>query len=127
MRRTRSTRRVQFIASACVALLLIAGAIALAFNSRVADHFGYALPGASGLPSRIAYAGRDYSASGACWTSARLQQQGIWPLHEVTQVPTLLGQAHPVLSETIPRGTTTVLLAIPQDSCYAVYSLEGGP
>ena len=127
MRRTRSRRRLLFSASACVALLLIAGCVALAFNARVADHFGYALPGASGLPSRISYAGRDYSSSGACWTSAQVRQQGMWPLHEVAQVPTLLGQAHPVLSETVRQGMTTTLLVIPQDSCYAVYSLEGGP
>ena len=120
----RNRRRVLLIA--CAALLVV-GIVALGFNSRVADHFGYALPGASGLPSRIAYAGRHYSANGSCWTSTRLQRQGIWPLHEVSQVPTLLGQAHPVLSETVPQGTATVLLAIPHDSCYAVYSLEGGP
>lgn len=127
MRHTRSGHRVLVIASVCVALLLIAGAVTLAFNARVASHFGYALPGANGLPSRISYAGRDYSAGSACWTAEHLQQQGMWPLHEVAQVPTLLGQAHPVLSETVPQGMTTTLLVIPQDSCYTVYSLEGGP
>lgn len=122
----RLTYRVALILGACVVLLVIGG-VTLAFNGRVANHFDYALPGASGLPDHISYAHRNYSFGGACWTSAHLQQQGIWPLHEVTQVPTLLGQAHPVLSETVPQGMTTTMLLIPQGSCFSVYALEGGP
>lgn len=122
----RRTRRVVLLIVACATLLVIGGG-ALAFNARVANYFGYALPGDAGLPSRIAYAGRHYSSAGGCWSSLRLQREGAWPLHAVSQLPTLLGPAHPVLSAPVPQGMTTMLLVVPSGSCYSVYSLEGGP
>jgi hypothetical protein len=122
----RRIRRAAFFIVACAALLLVGG-VALAFNARVANHFGYALPGTEGLPERITYAGRRYSAQGECWTSSKLQQERLWPLHEVTQLPTLLGPAHPVLSAGIPQGMMAMTLLIPSDACYAIYDLEGGP
>lgn len=122
----RRTHRVALLIVACVGLVVI-GVGALAFNARVANHFGYALPGDAGLPSRIAYAGRHYSAAGDCWSSSRLQREGAWPLHAVSQLPTLLGPAHPVLSAPVPQGMATMLLVVPSGACYTVYSLEGGP
>jgi hypothetical protein len=121
----RRTRRVAILIVACVALLVIGGG-ALAFNARMANHFGYALPEDTGLPSRIAFAGRHYSSAGDCWSSSRLQREGAWPLHAVSQLPTLLGPAHPVLSAPVPQGMTTMLLLVPSGACYTVYSLEGG-
>lgn len=115
------------LAVVAVCCVLLVGAAAVACNGRVATHFGYALPGDGGLPGRISYAGRDYSYFGACWSDADLQQHGVWPLHQVAQVPTLLGAAHPVLSASVPHGMTTMELAIPKGSCYAVYGIEGGP
>lgn len=122
----RRIRRALIIWAAC-ATLVLAGGVALAFNARVANHFGYALPGAAGLPERISYAGRHYSAQGECWASSKLQQVRLWPLREVSQLPTLLGPAHPVLSAEVPQGMTAMTLLIPSGACYAVYSLEGGP
>jgi hypothetical protein len=84
-------------------------------------------PGDAGLPSRIAYAGRHYSSAGDCWSSSRLQREGAWPLHAVSQLPTLLGPAHPVLSAPVPQGMTSMLLLVPAGACYTAYSLEGGP
>ena len=106
-----------------------------------ANHFGFALPGAGGLPYRLHYAGRDYATPGECahasWCAGRaeavfseeqLRTKGYWPLHEVMRLPTLFGAARPVLSETIPAGLTTVGLYIQQDTTrYIAYSLEGGP
>ena len=122
----RRTCRVIILIVLCATLLVI-GSGALAFNARMANHFGYALPGDAGLPSRIAYAGHHYSSAGDCWSSSRLQREGAWPLHAVSQLPTLLGPAHPVLSAPVPQGMTSMLLLVPAGACYTAYSLEGGP
>lgn len=122
----RRRTRAALIIAACVVLFL-AGGVTLAFNARVANHFGYALPRAASLPERISYVGRHYSAQDECWASSRLQQERLWPLHEVSQLPTLLGPSHPVLSAEVPHGMMAMTLLIPSGACYAVYSLEGGP
>ncbi len=122
-------RRRRIVVAVIFALaLLVVGGAALVFNPRVANHFGYALPGDAGLPSRVAYAGRHYAASSQCLTSAQLQQKGWWPLHRISQIPTAFGPAHPMYTDTYPEGpATTVTLFVPKGSCYAAYVIEGGP
>ena len=122
-------RRLVVVVTLACALLVIVGGAALMLNPGVANHFGYALPGDAGLPSRVAYAGRDYAASGQCLTSAQLQQNDWWPLHQVSHIPTVLGPARPLFTDTYPQGhaSTTMMLFTPKGSCYAVYVIEGGP
>ncbi|HEX6819939.1 MAG TPA: hypothetical protein VF120_16305 [Ktedonobacterales bacterium] len=127
-----------FVIEAIVVLVAVAGIVA--FNPWTANHFGYALPGADGLPWRIHYGGRDYSANGycagadwcvgqprTCWSQAKLMSVNIWPLYEVGQIPVLFGHPYPIMNAAIPAGLTTVLLFVPVGSCYVVYALEGGP
>ena len=122
MRRT-STRLV------FVAVCLIAGALLVgvaAFNSRVASHFGYAVPGAHGLPLVITVRNRHYSAAHSCWSQQYLTQKDMWPLHSVGEIPTLLGPAHTIYSS-LTGGAVSTLLFTPAGNCYDVYVLEGGP
>lgn len=122
-------RRRTVLAIILALALVVVGGTALAFNPRVANHFGYALPGAAGLPSRVSYAGRDYAAAGQCLTSAQLQQKGWWPLHQVSQIFTVLGPAHRVYTDSYPQGlaTTSLILLVDNGPCFAEYALEGGP
>lgn len=133
----RRSRRALLLA-ALVLLVILAGAVA--FNPWTANHFGYALPGAEGLPFRIHYAGRDYSTPGycagadwckgqqrTCWTQEKLRAVSMWPLAEVSQVPALFARSYPIMSSTISAGMTHTLVFVPVGSCYVVYELEGGP
>ena len=69
----------------------------LAAQPTMANRFGYALPGADGLPFRVHYAGRDYENSSTCagagWckangppsctASAWFRDAGYWPLQRI--------------------------------------------
>ncbi|MGH2516973.1 MAG: hypothetical protein ACRDHP_15075 [Ktedonobacterales bacterium] len=121
-----------------VTLLVAAGIVA--FNPWTANHFGYALPGADGLPSRIHYGGRDYSAPGycagadwcqgqprTCWSAATMRSYHYWPLAQVGQILALFGRPYPIMNSAIFPGLTSTLVFVPTGSCYVVYALEGGP
>lgn len=138
MRLTR--RRVRWILVSVSVVALAGIAVAVAFNPWTANHFGYALPGADGLPFRIHYNGRDYSSPGycagadwcrgqqrTCWSEEKLRVVNMWPLATVGQVPALFARQYPILSPAVPAGTTTTLIFIPTGSCYEVFALEGGP
>ncbi|HLZ22927.1 MAG TPA: hypothetical protein VKQ30_12465 [Ktedonobacterales bacterium] len=131
-------RRRTIVAAVIVLLLVVAGIVG--FNPWTANHFGYALPGADGLPSRIHYGGRDYAASGycagadwckvhqrVCWSEEKLHVLNMWPLTQVGQIVTLFSRAYPIMGQAGPSGLTTTLLFVPSGSCYVVYELEGGP
>ncbi len=117
---------------------------AMAWQPRIANHFGYALPlsGASGLPFRLSYAGRHYANDHTCagddWCKAaspltcslasELRGEGYWPLQQVGSVLTLFGPSRPMLRAPTPGGMTTMALYVPiGKDCYLPYSLEGGP
>lgn len=133
----RRWRRLLLI-EAIVTLLVVAGIVA--FNPWTANHFGYALPGADGLPSRIHFGGRDYSAAGycagadwcqgqarTCWSEAKMRSANIWPLAQVGQIPALFARSYAIVNAPVSAGLTTTLLFVPVGSCYVVYALEGGP
>ena len=93
-----------------VVFIVTVGATA-AFQPRVANHFGYALPGKDGLPTYIYANGRRYQSlqvcAGAdwcqqdrlqaliprCYTQADLQALHIWPLKPVSTMFTLVWRA----------------------------------
>lgn len=128
-----------------VALAMVGLGLA-AFQPRVANMLGYALPGARGLPYRIAYGGRDFSNPGMCagadWcqnpkppdagdcrTQAALRGEGWWSLHQVGTIFTLLGPSYPYYSLGSSGASPGGLLLFVRlnSDCYIVYALEGGP
>jgi hypothetical protein len=140
------------LAAILLGVTVLALMVFLAFQPRVANHFGYALPMKNGLPCRLHVMGRDYDNSeqclgmnragwtawydakhhvtpgGVCETNAQLQRAHDFPLERVGGVSTLFGSSHAVLS---PRpdhgfGTTTVLL-VRDNGCFRPYGLSGGP
>ncbi len=137
-------RRIRWRTAWPVALGLALVILALVWTfalPRLADHNGFALPRACGVPARINYEGRHYaneprcaggSTTHGCYTEADLQALGAWPLARVGSVPTLLGDAHPIAlptdAEAIPAGVVpTTVYVEDNSSCYLEYSLEGGP
>jgi hypothetical protein len=119
--------RLILTTAACVVALLVVAVVA-ALQPRVQNHFGYALPGENRLPLYVYYNDRRYAdPNGTCWSAAYLQQVGIWPLHQVGEMPTLFGAVHIILDGPTPAGFTTTLLFVPSGRCYVVYALEGGP
>lgn len=137
-----------------LALVALVFAGWLAFQPRVANHFGYALPVRDGLPCRLHYRGRDYEndeqcggmdrgawsvwyaahhhvpSGGPCQQPATLRGIRDWPLHEIASISTLLGPSHPVLvsSRDGPAsGFTTMVLYVEDAGCYRPYALLGGP
>lgn len=135
-----------------LAVLLCLGVVAT--RPRVANHFGYALPVANGLPCRLHYRGRDYEndsqcvgmnrsawsgwytarhhlpSGGACLQPAALRQVHDWPLELVASISTLFGPAHPVLvshRDDAASGFTTMGVYVRDGSCYRPYEVLGGP
>ncbi|KDN22999.1 hypothetical protein DV20_06635 [Amycolatopsis rifamycinica] len=105
---------------ALVVVLLAAGGAA--FLPWTADHFGYALPGDGGLPSRIHHAGRDYRGAATCVGG---DEQA---LTQVGEVGTLFGAAHPVFTtRPVPEEPPLTLLVRDGPDCFVGYALLGGP
>lgn len=140
MRRRRAARVA--IGSLATSVCLAGALLGIALQPTTANHFGYALLGSHGLPSRLFYAGRIYAndqtcAGGAwcrnsgpprCITAAWLRGYDYWPLQRIGSVPTLFGAPHALLRTPTPHGMTTMGLYVPVSRvCYLAYSLEGGP
>ena len=110
-----------------------------------ANHFGFALPGAGGLPSHISYQGHNYvnpvtcardgqceQLSGGppvalCRSFIELQQGNLWPLVQVGTVPIILSSSYPLM---IPRANLgkntpprTIIVPMSGD-CYVYYTLN---
>ncbi|WP_233223910.1 hypothetical protein [Amycolatopsis sp. BJA-103] len=131
-----------------IAVLVVAGTLGAAFIPKVANHFGYALPGERGLPYQVHYNGRDYrnvlTCAGARWCEdEKTPEQRTWSyctpgsgesvretgLVKVDDVFTLFGSSHVVFTAgVVPRGkTATRVLVEASHDCYLTYDLVGGP
>lgn len=126
-------------------VFLVTVGVTAAFQPRVANHFGYALPGKDGLPTYIYANGRRYQSlqvcAGAdwcqqdrlqaliprCYTQADLQALHIWPLKSVSTMFTLFGAPQPILSPQGESGVMQSFVMADGPNCYVTYSLEGGP
>jgi hypothetical protein len=124
-------------------MLVLVGLLGfVAVQPRVANALGYALPGPSGLPYRVSFAGRDYdndtTCAGAGWCRVngpllctagdQLREAGTWPLQQVGWLFTLFALPRPLLRAPTPRGMTTMTLYVPRGrDCYLAYALSGGP
>lgn len=144
MRRLRSIP-IPLALAVMVVACIVPASIWGAFQPRVANHFGYALPGKDGLPTYIYANGRRYQSqqvcAGAgwcdqnrlrdliprCYTESNLQTMRIWPLEQVSTMFTLFGAPQPILAPTGERGLTSPFVMADGDNCYVIYSLEGGP
>ncbi|WP_235096789.1 hypothetical protein [Amycolatopsis decaplanina] len=149
-RRRRVRRRVVMVS---IAVLVVLGTLCGAtFIPKVANHFGYALPGERGLPYKVHYNGRDYRNDLTC-ARARWCEDGRTPelrprayctpraglnlgggnsdtgLVKVDEVFTMFGPSHPVFTAgLVPRGeTATNVIVEASDDCYLTYDLMGGP
>jgi len=148
--RRRDRRRVVM---ASIAVLVVLGALCGAvFTPKVANHFGYALPGERGLPYQVHYNGRDYrttlTCAGAQWCEDdKTPEQRMAPyctpgvelglgegiddtgLVKVDDVFTLFGPARPVFTiGVVPQEKTVATLVVgAADDCYLTYALAGGP
>lgn len=107
-------RRLALVGALVVALAAL-GAVA-ALQPATADHFGYALPGALGLPGHFTYQGITYSNAGLCaggsacagaraerWSLAMMGANGLNDgslLRQVATLPTLLGAPHAIYEPT---------------------------
>ena len=149
MRREGQTRRrrvpLWLVPLLVVVLLIMTAGITAAFQPRVANHFGYALPGRDGLPTYIFSSGRRYQSpqvcAGAdwckqdqiqqliprCYTQANLQAIHLWPLVRVGTMFTLLGAPQPIMAPAGETGLTRPFVMNDGPDCYVLYSLEGGP
>lgn len=150
---TRQRRIPRRVAIASIAVLVVLGALCgAAFIPKVANHFGYALPGEKGLPYQVNYNGRDYrndlTCAGAQWcedekTPEQRTRQYCTPraglgleegnggtgLVKVDDVFTMFGPSHPVFTAGVLPGGQTVTRVIVEASkdCYLTYALVGGP
>jgi hypothetical protein len=129
-------KRVAVVALVVV-LLAAGGWVVLPWT---ANHFGYALPGADGLPYRIHHAGRDYhsdmTCAGAGWCAtgkppcvppARFGGDET-SLIQVDEVSTVFGAAHAVfVIRPVPAGTPLTVLVRADPGCFVGYALMGGP
>ncbi|WP_310970654.1 MULTISPECIES: hypothetical protein [unclassified Amycolatopsis] len=110
--------------AAVVAAVVLLAAGGMAFLPWTANHFGYALPGNGGLPSRIHHDGRDYRASTNCTPFGGDETS----LTRVGEVSTLFGPAHPVFTtRPVPEGTPLTVLVRDSPGCFVRYALLGGP
>lgn len=114
-----------------------------------ANNFGFALPGAGGLPYRIHYNGHTYvnpatcaregwcehqvslggQPHGLCWSLQELQQRNLWPLVQVGTLSAFLSSPYPLM---IPRASFSnnsppPVVIVPMGSdCYVFYTLLTG-
>jgi hypothetical protein len=127
------------------ALLMLLGLLWYLGLPWAANRFGFALPGAGGLPYRIHYNGHDYvnpatcaregwcnpdgQPHALCWSLQELQQHGLWPLVQVNTLSTFLSSSYPLM---IPRANLSnnslpPVVIVPMDSdCYVFYTLLKG-
>lgn len=129
-----------------LSVLALGGLAWGATRPRVANHFGYALPGRDGLPTYIYTIGRRYHSSQVCadgdWCQADREQQNIprcytqadlqtfhaWPLSQTGTMFTLFGAPQPIYNPTAEgSGSTVPFIMADGPNCYVVYDLEGGP
>lgn len=103
-------RRLALLGALVVALAAL-GVVA-ALQPATADRFGYALPGAHGLPGHFSYQGATYSNDGLCaggsscagaqatrWSLAMMGANGFNDgslLRQVAALPTLFGASHAI-------------------------------
>ena len=116
----------------------------LLFQKRSFNFFGVALPGKGGLLCQISYGHRVYTASNkcsgvftegiqlSCWTPKDLIDRKSWPLTQVGQIPTLLGEPYPLFLDApaikhIKQWTPTGIFVRTGSNCYIGYNLSGGP
>lgn len=137
-------RRIIWILAVCAAICFVAVG-SLAFNPRVAQFFGYALPGNHGLPDRVWFKGRSYDqSSDPCETLDQITSSGLAKasiqikqndpsavisndqLAQVGALPTLFGAQHKILATPL-QGYTTMVLFVEDGACYRTYVIEGGP
>ncbi|SRR6266568_5033857 len=106
-----------------------------------ANQFGFALPGAGGLPSHIHYNGHDYSNPATCaregWCAQQqtlcrslteLQQGNLWPLIQVGTVPIMLSSSYPLMvtRASLNKNTPPQTIIVPMNGdCYVYYTLVG--
>ncbi|MFI0802340.1 hypothetical protein [Amycolatopsis lurida] len=147
---SRRRRRVVILS---IAVLVVLGALCgAAFIPKVANHFGYALPGEKGLPYQVKYNGRDYrshmTCAGAQWCEdEKTPEQRTRPyctpraglglekgnggtgMVKVDDVFTMFGPSHPVFTVgALPQGgTVTGVVVEASKDCYLTYDLVGGP
>ncbi|WP_409495702.1 hypothetical protein [Amycolatopsis sp. cmx-11-12] len=140
-----TTRRVVTVS---IVVLVVLGALCGAsFIPKVANHFGYALPGEEGLPYRVHYNGRDYrnnlTCAGAQWCAGeRTPEPYCTPragldlgegnretgLVKVDDVFTMFGPSHPVFTAGVPQGEVVTRVIVEAfNDCYLIYGLMGGP
>jgi hypothetical protein len=140
---------------ALLALVAIAAlGVVIAQQPRTADTFGYALPGANGLPGHFTYQGITYSNphlcvdSAACqgaepqrWSQAQLTTTGEWPMRQVATLPTLFGAGHAIYEPVNDKSMIgaggpyvsdlhpfTLYLEVPSaPGWYYLYMRPGGP
>lgn len=135
-------------------LIVLGCSVFVVTRPTVANHFGYALPIANGLPCRIHHGGRDYqngeqcagidrtawsiwysakhhlAAGGPCQGPGSLRQVNAWPLYPVAGIDTLFGPSHAVAEdrgEQARPDLTPVVLWVRDGTCYRPYALLGGP
>lgn len=128
-----------------VAVFIATVGITGALQPRVANHFGYALPGKDGLPTYIYANDRRYHSTqvcaGAdwcererlqqliprCYTQANLESLRLWPLAQVSTMFTLFGAPRQILAPVNKKGLTRPFVMADGSDCYVVYTLEGAP
>ncbi len=96
---SRFRRRAAMVSTA---VLVVAAILGATFIPKVANHFGYALPGERGLPYQVHYNGRDYRNVGS---SHAVFTAGVVP----------------------PGETATRVIVEASHDCYLTYDLVGGP
>jgi hypothetical protein len=125
-------------------LVALLGLSWVALQPRTANHFGYALAGADGLPAYLYLRDRRYYSAQVCagddwceqdrlqlgiprcWRQPDLASMNAWPVSKVGTLFTVVGASHDILS--IPNGALNAPLIVADGpDCYVVYTLEGSP
>jgi len=122
--------------SRVLALSVVVGVLLwISQSPQMANHFGYALPGPRGLPSRLSYDGRSFANQFTCAGAEWCHADGppsctptVQTLQPAGFVVTLFGLPYTLFRSPTPRGMTTISLYVSlAHDCYVSYTLEGGP